>query len=125
MSIDDFLPKYERMTNTHDFDQVGQLIDEDAVFWFSSGSYSGKAAIRAAFERTWDMIKEERYTIKDVTCIARSEGTASYMYTFYWEGVIDGKFAQGKGRGTSVIIKRGIDWKVIHEHLSAFPSVAS
>jgi ketosteroid isomerase-like protein len=110
------------MTNTHDFDQVGQLIDENAVFWFSSGSYSGKAAIREAFERTWDMIKEEKYDIRDVTCIAKSEVTAVYVYTFHWEGWINGKMSQGKGRGTSVLVKRGNDWKVIHEHLSAFPS---
>ncbi len=121
MSAEEFLSQYERLTNTHDFDQVGALIDEEAIFWFSSGSYSGKVAIRAAFERTWNMIREEKYAIRDVVCVAKSEATACYVYTFHWEGLIDGKTAQGKGRGSSVIVRKGRDWKVAHEHLSAFP----
>lgn len=121
MTADDFLTEYERRTNTHNFDDVGGLIDDEAVFWFSSGSHHGKAAIHAAFERTWATIQEEKYAISDVVCIAKSETTATYVYTFQWEGLINGKMSQGKGRGTSVIVKRGEDWRVVHEHLSAFP----
>lgn len=121
MQADEFLKTYERLTNTHEFDRVRPLIDDKAVFWFSSGSYSGLPAIQKAFENTWQLIQEEVYRIEDVSCISKSETSAAYVYTYHWEGKINGQFAQGSGRGTSVIVKREGTWKVIHEHLSLFP----
>ncbi|MCX6116999.1 MAG: nuclear transport factor 2 family protein [Proteobacteria bacterium] len=125
MQADEFLKTYERLTNTHEFDRVQPLIDDKAVFWFSSGSYCGLPAIQKAFENTWQLIQEEVYRIEDVACISKSETSAVYVYTYHWEGKINGLFAQGSGRGTSVIVKRAETWKVIHEHLSLFPKTTT
>ena len=44
--IEQFMQEYEKRANTADFDQVAPLISDDAVFWFSDGSFVGKSAIR-------------------------------------------------------------------------------
>jgi ketosteroid isomerase-like protein len=62
MSARDVLKAYEDRINRQDFDLLTDLITPDATFWFSSGTFSGIAAIRAAFEATWQrMGKDEHY----------------------------------------------------------------
>lgn len=117
----DFLAEYIRRTNTHRFDEVAPLIAEDAVFWFSSGTFHGVAAIRAAFERTLAAIQDEDYAIEDVEWIAADEPTAACLYTFRWRGLIDGAAREGSGRGTTVMRHDGRRWLIVHEHLSAHP----
>lgn len=120
-SAADFLAEYIRRTNTHRFDEVAPLISEDAVFWFSSGTHRGSAAIRAAFEKTWAMIQDEDYAIENVEWIAADESTAVCLYTFRWRGNIDGVAREGSGRGTTILRKDGDRWYVVHEHLNAHP----
>jgi len=120
-TIDTFLAEYIQRTNTHRFDEVAPLVDEDALFWFSSGSYRGLAVIRAAFEKTWATIQNEVYAVEDVEWLAMDEASAACVYTFRWRGDIDGVAREGSGRGTSVLRKAGHEWRVIHEHLSARP----
>ncbi|WP_245622299.1 NUDIX domain-containing protein [Devosia epidermidihirudinis] len=43
--------------NEHRFDSLVELIADDAVFWFSDGSHVGIAAVRRAFEATWDRLR--------------------------------------------------------------------
>lgn len=119
--VEGFLAEYMRATNTHRFDEVAPLVDENAVFWFSSGSFRGLAAIRAAFERTWAAIQNEVYTIVDVEWIMQDDANAVCLYTFHWRGDIDGTAREGSGRGTSVLRKTDGRWFIVHEHLSRWP----
>src|SRR5690606_25358856 len=102
-------------------DEVEPLIDADAVFWFSSGSHRGLAAIRNAFERTWGVIRDEVYSVEDVDWLTFDEASATCIYTFRWRGIINGTASEGSGRGTTVLRKDGGRWRVVHEHLSARP----
>jgi len=120
-TIDTFLAEYIQRTNTHRFDEVAPLVDEDALFWFSSGSYRGLAVIRAAFEKTWATIQNEVYAVEDVEWLEMDEASEACVYNFRWRGDIDGVAREGSGRGTSVLRKAGHEWRVIHEHLSARP----
>ena len=117
----DFMAEYIRQTNTHQFDAVAPYIDEEAVFWFSSGSHRGVVAIRAAFERTWATIQDEVYAIEDLEWLTVDEASATCLYTFRWQGNIDGVSREGSGRGTSILRKGDGRWRVVHEHLSARP----
>jgi ketosteroid isomerase-like protein len=119
---DAFLRAYERCTNTHRFDEVAPLIAEDAVYWFSDGSFRGRDAIRQAFESTWNTIRDEQYTLADVHWLARDDHTAVCVYHFHWRGLVDGQPAEGRGRGTSVLRRRADGWVVVHEHLSPIPA---
>lgn len=112
---------YADLINRHDFSLLVPLIDPDAVFWFSSGSFARIAAIRGAFERTWQRLENETYWLEDLTWIGRGDISASCIYQFHWRALIDGKDAEGTGRGTTVLARRAESWRIIHEHLSPYP----
>ncbi len=97
------------------------MIGDDAIYWFNDGSFQGKTAIQQAFEKTWSVIQEERYTIEDVYWLVKAEQIAVCVYLFRWQGRVDGQFTQGAGRGTNILKKVADQWQVIHEHLSALP----
>ena len=120
-TIDAFLTEYIRRTNTHRFDEVAPLVDEDAVFWFSSGSYRGLAAIRAAFEQTWSIIQDENYGVEDLEWLTIDGLAATCIYTFRWQGNIEGVIREGVGRGTTILRRDGERWRIIHEHLCPRP----
>lgn len=112
---------YAERINRHDFELLIPLIDDDATFWFSSGSYRGVESARAAFEQTWRRLANETYWLEDIRWIARADAAASCVYTFHWQTIIEGQPARGSGRGTTVLGKHGDAWRILHEHLSAFP----
>lgn len=115
------LDQYKDLINRQNFDLVRPLISKDCKFWFTSGTYIGLDETQKAFEKTWNMIKEEVYTLSDIEWLAESEKAAICTYTYHWKGLINGQMAEGKGRGTSCFRKEAGDWKIIHEHLSHFP----
>lgn len=121
MSAREILHKYQSEINKHDFALLEPLISSDCKFWFSSGTYDGLKQTREAFEKTWGLIKDEVYSISDVDWIAESDQSAFCTYTFHWQGLMEGKPSEGKGRGTSCFRKEASGWKIIHEHLSNFP----
>lgn len=122
MTLAEWLQEYAQRTNTHRFEEVAPLIAEDAVYWFSDGSFRGKDAIKQAFEKTWAFIQDEHYAIEDVQWLVDDERSAVCIYLFRWRGQVAGQTMQGAGRGTSILARRDGKWQVIHEHLSALPS---
>ncbi|MET0440199.1 MAG: nuclear transport factor 2 family protein [Devosia sp.] len=112
---------YVDRINRHDFDLLISLIDPEASFWFSSGTYQGHAAVREAFERTWQRLANETYWLEDLIWIAKGVEAASCTYRFHWRATIDGETAEGKGRGTTVLAKGESGWHIVHENLSTFP----
>lgn len=113
---------YADLINRHDFALLIPLIAPEASFWFSSGTYQGHEAVREAFEGTWRRLANETYWLEDLAWIARSGEAASCTYSFHWRATIDGQRAEGKGRGTTVLTKSENGWRIVHEHLSAFPT---
>jgi ketosteroid isomerase-like protein len=121
MTPSEYMHEYEWRTNTHRFEEVEPLIAEKAIFWFNDGSFHGRDAIRQAFEHTWDYIQGERYSIENVQWLVNDHSAAVCVYTFHWQGKVDGHQMEGNGRGTSVLQRVGDRWQVIHEHLSPLP----
>ncbi len=115
---ENFLKEYARRINTHQFDLVAPLIAEEAVFWFTDGSFLGRDSIRRAFEQTWSFIQQETYRIDNIEWIIRDSQSAACIYTFHWQGLVDGMVREGSGRGTSLLHKGSQGWQVMHEHLS-------
>jgi ketosteroid isomerase-like protein len=121
MNAREILKKYEVEINKNNFDLLIPMISEDCKFWFSSGTFVGHAETRQAFEKTWNMIKDETYWLTDVEWIAESDLAAVSTYTFHWKGMIENQSCEGIGRGTSCFRKEKDGWKLIHEHLSHYP----
>ena len=111
------LQAYEQRLSRQSWDLVKDLIHEDAVFIFTESTFRGKEEIRQAFEKTFDLIKEEKYWLTNLNWVARTESMVSCEYLFNWEGIIHGNPSSGGGRGSSVLIRTENGWKIIQEHL--------
>jgi ketosteroid isomerase-like protein len=119
MTPGEFLSEYETSGRVGGVDHTLNLIDENAVYWFSDGtSHVGKAAVERAIRRNFDVIKEEVYRISDVVWIAQGTDIAVCIYRFGWSGIIRGAAMSGSGRGTMILARRNESWVVVHEHLS-------
>jgi ketosteroid isomerase-like protein len=122
MTARDVLAAYTDRINRQDFDLLIELIAPDATFWFTNGTYSGIAAIRAAFEATWQaMGPSENYWLDELEWIAEADSAAACIYRYNWEISVDGKRQSGSGRGTTVLKRLGDRWWIAHEHLSGWP----
>ena len=122
MSASEFVKQYEAALATQDWEEVAPLIHQKASVVFSDGSvHRGKDAVRAAYERNFDLIKNEEYRIANVHWLLDSSDSAAYMFDFFWTGDIDGQRASGAGRGTAVLVLQDNQWKLLGEHLGPYP----
>ena len=118
MEPEDFIRAYERALATQDWNQVEPLIHANACITFSDGTvHKGKSEVKRAFENNFSIIQDETYSMLNVHWVLRSVETAAYLFDFHWSGYINGKPAQGAGRGTSVLIKERDIWQLLVEHL--------
>lgn len=117
-SPDNFMKIYEKAANSRNFNNVKPLVAGNATFWFSDGSYNGVEEIRDAFERTWNAIAEEEYSISDLQWLYRTEDSAACIYNFRSRGIINGNLNEFLGHGTNILGKSHGEWKIVHEHLS-------
>ncbi|NRF94558.1 nuclear transport factor 2 family protein [Paenibacillus frigoriresistens] len=112
--------KYIQATNTHDFNNVKSILDNNAVYWFADKYFTSISEIQNYFENTWNVVKNEVYTVTNVQWIAVDSNSATCIYTYHWEGYHEGKFVSGEGRATNLFIKNSHgDWKIVHEHLNS------
>ena len=109
---------YEKAANSGNFDKVAPLLSVEAIFWFSDGSFSGIENIRTAFEKTWNMIRDEEYSIRNLKWLYRGVDCAACTYEFVSRGANNGKASEFRGRGTNVLKKSDGEWIMTHEHLS-------
>ena len=118
-TADEFMLAYEQATISHDVDATLALVDERAVYLFSDESvHIGKRAVAKVLRRNFDLIRNERYSIDNLTWLAKTETVAACVYDYSWSGTINGEPASGSGRGTTVLQRSNDGWKVVHEHLS-------
>lgn len=123
-AVTQFLHRFEALAEQENFDLVQDLVHERAVFRFNDGDFVGRAAIRAAFEKTWRSggnAKKERFYLTDIQVLHTDQASASATYTYHWEGMFEGKPFRIQGRGSRVMVVEGGRVQIIHEHLSRFP----
>lgn len=120
MTAEALIVHYEEALATQRWAAVEPLIHENACVTFSTGTvYKGKQAVRSAFERNFSAIEGEEYRISNVHWIMRTPDVVVYLFEFQWAGRIDGRDADGAGKGTSVLLRNGADWQLLAEHLVA------
>jgi Domain of unknown function (DUF4440) len=129
-AVIEFLHRFEALAEQENFDLIEDMVHADAVFRFNDGDFVGRAAIRAAFEKTWRSggnAKKERFYLTDIQVLHTDAASASATYTYHWEGSLDGKAFRIQGRGTRVLVVAGAEGvdggrvQILHEHLSRFP----
>jgi len=118
MQVKDFIQQYENALASQNWKNVEPLIAEGASVTFSNGAvHAGKAAVKAAFERNFELIKSEEYKIKNVRWLFTNESTAVYLFDFSWKGIVNDQLIGGEGIGTSVLIQEEGKWVLLTEHL--------
>lgn len=115
------LDDYIAATNTHQFEEVKKLLHPNAVYYFSDRSCTTHEEIRAYFENAWSIVENENYEAQDVHWLFVNEQSATCTYMYFFEGYINGEYANGYGRATNVFIKESDKWLLVHEHLSPLP----
>ncbi len=68
-----------------DFALIRDLIDEQAFFRFNDGDFVGRAAIQAAFEKTWrgdPSVHKARFFLTDIVVLTTDVRTATATYTW-------------------------------------------
>lgn len=117
-----FVKAYEEALHTSNWALIAPLVHQDACVTFSDGrTLVGRAAVRAAYERNFAAIKDDTFAISDVHWVSQAEDHAVYTFAFAWTGVVDGKPAGGRGRGTAVIVRNDSGWQLLAEHLGPAP----
>ena len=118
MTPDAFITAYESALATQDWRAVAPLVHSDVFVTFSNGTvHEGIAAVEAAFTPNFSLIQGETYAIANVRWVLKTSETAVYLFDFSWSGVINGEHMSGGGRGTSVLVRVGEQWKLLVEHL--------
>jgi ketosteroid isomerase-like protein len=115
------LSTYVEALNTHSWDRIAPHVAEDAVFIFTEDTFVGKAAAKAAFEKTFKLIENEVFSLHDIVWTVVTEDVAACRYEFRWKGLISGQDSSGGGRGTTILRKVDGRWLVAHEHLGPYP----
>ena len=124
-SVLQFLNRFEALAEKEDFNLIRDMIDEQAVFRFNDGDFVGRQAIQAVFEKTWrgdPSVKKVRFYLSDIVVLTTDHSTATTTYTYNWEGSQAGREFKIRGRGTRVLLRVNGQFRIIHEHLSRFPS---
>jgi hypothetical protein len=124
-SVVEFLHAFEALALQEDFDLLHDLVDEHAFFRFNDGDHRGRAAIRAAFEKSWrgdPTVKKACFYLSDIVVLCTDQASASATYTYHWEGAQGDRSFKLQGRGTRVLAWRDGHFCIVHEHLSRFPA---
>ena len=121
MNHETALSSYVDKLNTHSWDQIAPCVTEDAVFLFTEDTFVGKAAAKAAFEKTFKLIENEVFSLHDIAWTVVTDEVATCHYEFRWKGLISGQESSGGGRGTTILRRVDDRWLIAHEHLGPYP----
>ncbi|MDH4475276.1 MAG: nuclear transport factor 2 family protein [Verrucomicrobiaceae bacterium] len=120
MNHETALSTYVEKLNTHAWVQIAPCVTEDAVFLFTEDTFVGKAAAKAAFEKTFKLIENEVFSLHDIAWSVVTDEVATCHYEFRWKGLISGQESSGGGRGTTILRRVDGRWLVAHEHLGPY-----
>lgn len=124
-SVQAFLHHFEALALQEDFERLRHMIDPQACFRFSDGDFRGHAQIQAAFEKTWrgdPSIRKASFHLSDIEVLSLDACSAAATYTWHWAGSQGDQSFTIRGRGTRVLRRDGLQWRIVHEHLSRFPA---
>ena len=92
MTPEDFVSQYESALAAQSWDKVAPLIHENCTVTFSNGSsHRGKEQVREAFQRNFDLIEDEKYSLSDLHWIVKDDNIAVFTYSYHWSGTISGE----------------------------------
>lgn len=121
MNHETALSTYIEKLNTHSWEQIAPCVTEDAVFLFTEDTFVGKATAKVAFEKTFQLIENEVFSLHDIAWTVVTDEVATCHYEFRWKGLISGQESSGGGRGTTILRRVDGRWLIAQEHLGPYP----
>lgn len=121
MSHETALSTYVEKLNTHSWEQIAPHVTKEAVFVFTEGTFIGHEAARQSFEKTFELIQDEEFSLHDISWSLVTADVAVCHYRFHWKGLIGGRQTEGGGRGTTILRRVDDRWMIAHEHLGPSP----
>ena len=122
MTPQDLMREYQEALAIQKWSNIEPLLHDTICVTFSTGTFKGKHEVQKVFEHNFAIIEEEEYSISNLHWIHLGEESAVCLYTFQWQGLIDGRPRSGGGRGTSVLVSEADRWKILTEHLGPHAS---
>lgn len=111
------MQKYELALASQKWSSIEPLMHSDVCVTFSTGTFKGKEEVKKVFINNFSKIKDEKYSISNVHWAFLGEESAVCLYSFHWQGKINGQLCSGGGRGTSALVKVKNNWQILAEHL--------
>ncbi|PKL42735.1 MAG: hypothetical protein CVV41_11920 [Candidatus Riflebacteria bacterium HGW-Riflebacteria-1] len=119
--LDEVLNNYIDALASQSWDAASVFFHEKATVIFAEGTYHGKSSIGAAISKTFSMIKDEFFDIRDIRWNLQTDQFASCTFCFKWEGTLNGNRFTNPGRGTLVWVNENGQWLIINEHFGPIP----
>jgi ketosteroid isomerase-like protein len=113
----DLIQQYEEALASQEWQRVEPLMHDDVCVIFATGTFKGKAEVQKAFEDNFSLIEDEKYSISNLHWVFLGNESATCLYDFHWQGLINAQPSSGGGRGTSVLLNVAGKWQILAEHL--------
>lgn len=114
-----FISSYSAALKSKNWKNVAPIIANNALIIFSTGEVlKGKDAIQKAFTRNFELIKNDTYTIKNITWLFEKTDLASYFFDYEWSGMINKEKITKNGKGICTIQLINGHWQLIAEQLT-------
>lgn len=122
MTPQNLMQEYEKALASQEWGNVEPLMHNDVCVTFSTGTFKGKQEVQQAFENNFAAIKDEKYAISNLHWVFLGKESAVCLYSFHWQGIINGQQTSGGGRGTCVLVCMSGRWQILTEHLGPHAS---
>jgi ketosteroid isomerase-like protein len=120
-TVEKAFENYEIGLSRQSWDAVKDYFHEDCAVIFIEANYLGKNAIKRAIDKTFSLIRDEKFILFNKHWSIKREDFASVIFEYEWSGKINGEIFRTLGRGTAVLIKENDRWQIINEHLGPMP----
>jgi len=113
--LDTFRDVYEASFRERSLDELRPLIAEDATFWFGSGVYEGRDAVREALQNMWKQAPDSGFAFSDRRWIATNYWVSSCAYRM--SGKVPVEISTEPGTLVTCVMRRiQGSWRIAHEH---------
>lgn len=120
-SVKKIFDDYIQALATQSWEAAEAFFHEEATVIFAEGTYRGKRQIAMAIGKTFSMIRDEHFEVRNLHWTIVKEAFATCTFEYEWSGTINNKRFTNPGRGTLAWVNDNSRWQIINEHFGPMP----
>ncbi len=120
-SIEKIFDDYIQALATQSWEAAETFFHEEATVIFAEGTYCGKRQIAMAIGKTFSIIRDEHFKVRNLRWNLKRETFATCTFEYEWSGTINKKRFTNPGRGTLAWVHENGCWQIINEHFGPMP----